>query len=199
MLQHEGRAEVVRIMKELFRVVGNLNEVYEKHNLNEFQPDSMETCLPASIDEWHSMIAGCIHDWEKVPVSPSRGQILAKEMERLHPEYNGWKFDYMFPGYFSFCNDEFRVFFTPDHDTQGELSREVQNLDGESIVSPHGFSPCLWANHEYADPLTVEELFKVAKEMMDHCDIYEVKTKLRETVAYLKTNKKNNCGLHKIK
>lgn len=56
---------------------------------------------------------------------------LVSEMEAL-PPYNGWSFDYMFPGYFRYYHpdSERDVFFTPDWEGDETLPIQVQDDDG---------------------------------------------------------------------
>lgn len=58
------------------------------------------------------------------------------------PPYEGWEFEYMYPGFFRYYHPAvpYNVFFTPDWETDEALPIEVQTLDGD-YVEEH--SSCL--------------------------------------------------------
>jgi hypothetical protein len=94
-----------------------------------------------------------------------RDERLVRELEENHPTYNGWTFDFMYPGLFSYCkgdetHDE-RVFFTPDYHDPGQLSMQVATDDYIDVP---------WPEVVYPEPLTSEFLFEQARALMDHLD-----------------------------
>jgi len=58
---------------------------------------------------------------------------LLAELKAL-PDYQGWTFVYVYPGYFSYSRGPYSVFFTPDWDEEGKLSIQVQDDEGHSYT-----------------------------------------------------------------
>lgn len=99
------------------------------------------------------MIEG--HDIEGAKGSEDK---LLKQFEAKYPEYNGWTFEYMYPGSYSYSKDNAVVFFTPDWDADGEVNIQITDadsnyLDGNDIP--------------YKAPLTADSLFAIVKPYLD--------------------------------
>lgn len=92
---------------------------------------------------------------------------LAGWIKQKHPEYNGWTFEYMYPGYFSYYKGYVRVFFTPDFNDKGQIDQQVQTEDGD-VINDQRLEH--FNGVKYSEPLTVEQLFDNAKPMMDAVD-----------------------------
>lgn len=104
---------------------------------------------------------------QQAPPLPEENS-LPKMFQAQHGEYNGWIFEYMYPGYFSYSKGEHRIFFTPDHNAKGVIDTQVQTLDGDN--NPRYDSVPEMQPVRYTDPITVDQLFAVAKRMADYLD-----------------------------
>jgi len=69
---------------------------------------------------------------------------LLAELKEL-PDYQGWTFVYVYPGYFSYLRGSDSVFFTPDWEGDATLPIQVQDNDGNVyeeystvLPLPHG-------------------------------------------------------------
>lgn len=69
---------------------------------------------------------------------------LLAELKAL-PDYQGWTFVYVYPGYFSYLRGDTSVYFTPDWEGDATLPIQVQDNDGnvldeysKSLPLPHG-------------------------------------------------------------
>jgi hypothetical protein len=58
---------------------------------------------------------------------------LLAELRAL-PDYQGWTFDYVYPGYFSYYRGPYFVFFTPDWEDEETLSIQVQDDKGHTYT-----------------------------------------------------------------
>lgn len=124
-----------------------------------------ESLLPSQ-DRKHAFPAISDFNEAKTDISKERDEALVKEMKEKHPDYRGWKFDYMFPGYFSYYSDLYRVFFTPDNNVAGEIDCQIQTSEGEQILVKD--QPIF--DVQYEKPLTVDQLFKAAQTMIDRIE-----------------------------
>lgn len=92
---------------------------------------------------------------------------LVEEMEHFHPEYNGWTFDYMYPGCFTFSKQNIRVCFTPEWEEAGIVHCIVQDDEGHELL--RNFPQLSFDNVPFTD-LTTTRLMEIARPMMDRCD-----------------------------
>lgn len=58
--------KTIKLLKKMKKVVSKLNKVYEKANMNEIQPPTMDDCLKHSLEEWPHYFQQAIHEWEGV-------------------------------------------------------------------------------------------------------------------------------------
>lgn len=88
---------------------------------------------------------------------------LAQDLEKLHPEYRDWFFEYMYPGAFSYTRDggDLTVFFTPDHEgRKGQVEIQLYNmLEGVDVGSAGPFA--------FRKDRTAENLFRIVKPILD--------------------------------
>jgi len=59
---------------------------------------------------------------------------LSKAIYERFPHIDGWTFEYMYPGYFTYGHENVLVFFTPDFDVDGEISIQIQDNDGGCLA-----------------------------------------------------------------
>lgn len=74
-------------------------------------------------------------------------------------DYNGWVFDYEYPGYLVYHQGggDLDVYFTPDWDEKGSVSIQI-NKDGDEVYS-EGIS--------YVAPLKPSALFRIVRPYLD--------------------------------
>ena len=102
---------------------------------------------------------------------PTDTEKFAKEFQAFKPEYNGWTFEYMYPGNFAYSKGDVVLFFTPDWNLDGVVDPQVTSADGDplhSLETRPEFQPLV-----YAPPLTVEVLFTYVQRMLDYMDSVE--------------------------
>jgi hypothetical protein len=69
-------------------------------------------------------------------MTPEEQLALAGEFEKPpYSTYKGWKFDFAYPGYFSYYHPEipYSVYFTPGFDREGEVSIQISDASNESV------------------------------------------------------------------
>jgi hypothetical protein len=87
-------------------------------------------------------------------------QALAAAFAERHGSYDGWTFEFMYPGFFAYHHPDrpVTVFFTPDHSEEGEIDIAVEPEPGVqkglAIVS-------------YEPPLQPDDLFASVKGWLD--------------------------------
>ena len=92
-----------------------------------------------------------------------RDKTLADELAALHPTHGEWRFEFMYPGLFSYSKGPLTVFFTPDYGEKGTLAIQVDRGDGSTIDLD-------WPEVRYPEALTSAFLFDEARKVMDHVD-----------------------------
>jgi len=108
-----------------------------------------------------------------------RDDKLVAEMKKEFPKYNGWEFDYMYPGFFSYYKVNNRVFFTPDFNDEGVIDQQIQDsygvpIEGKQFPAEQQADvkrlETVSGGVKYKNPLTAQQLFDAAKPMMDMID-----------------------------
>lgn len=158
----ELKQTIVAEVSNLHEAVKRLNNLYEEHpELNDHQPASFGDVICGSLDDWSFAIAANIDDWKNLPVAPDSTALLVKEFNDKYATWNGWKFDYMYNGYFSYYKDDRIVFFTPDFECKGSLNCQIQTGDGEYLEGK---------DVPYPKPLSAKFMFQIAVDMMMKID-----------------------------
>lgn len=122
-----------------------------KHFLDahpEIRKDSLRTALPPQILN------------RRNEVNASDDDALINEFKSKYPTYNGWLFDYEYPGYFVFYSPDYslNVYFTPDFNTDGTVDVQIMNSDGEFLDGEE---------IAYQAPLTADQLMNIVKPFLD--------------------------------
>ncbi len=93
-------------------------------------------------------------------IEAATGNSLVKEFKTKHPSYNGWMFDYEYPGYYVFYSKDGlkNVYFTPDFNEKGVVDVQIIDAEGEHIGGE---------DIPYKAPLTADTLFAIVKPFLD--------------------------------
>ncbi len=75
-------------------------------------------------------------------------------------EYNGFQYEYFYPGVFAYISDRHNVFFDPDFVADGIISIQVATSDGDHIEEES-------EDFKYELPLTSSQLFNIVKPTLD--------------------------------
>lgn len=86
---------------------------------------------------------------------------LRETFERAYKYYNGWGFDYMHPGFFSYyqLGGDLRVFFTPDFNEEDAVGVQVQTDDGDALDEG--------GVHRFKIDRSAPALFRIVKPYLD--------------------------------
>lgn len=79
-----------------------------------------------------------------------------------YASYGRWMFEYVYPGFFAYHHQDIprSVFFTPDHNREGELSLEVQDDEGGHVTSDS------WPFTSYR----AQDLFAMVRQWLDRVE-----------------------------
>lgn len=92
--------------------------------------------------------------------APLKKDPLLTEFETKYPAYNGFKFDYQYPGYYAYSNSDHSktVYFTPDFNNEGIVDVQVSGATGDVLDTQ---------DVPYQTPLTADQLFAIVKPFLD--------------------------------
>ena len=84
---------------------------------------------------------------------------LAEAFEHKYPRYKSYRFEFEYPGYFTFSNHNNIVKFSPDNNTQGKVDVSVYDLNGDISLEAK--------DETYHGALDAEQLFQIVKPTLD--------------------------------
>ena len=100
--------------------------------------------------------------WSNTGMTNEEASFLVEGIERDHPKYNGWEFDYQYPGFFVYYKGAFSVFFTPDWSGKGLVAIQVNVNDDPDDRFQGADVPF--------EPRTSDRLFQIVRPVLDAVD-----------------------------